>query len=123
VLYDSDVIIEVLRGRTLVVESLARLEGTGVPTYCSPVALAEVYAGMRPGEEPLTQAFFDARGEVVLDRQVGRTAGAYLARYSRSHGLELGDALVAAAATTAGLRLWTRNRKHYPMPDLRFYEE
>jgi predicted nucleic acid-binding protein len=76
---------------------------------------------MRPGEEPLTQAFFDARGEVVLDRQVGRTAGAYLARYSRSHGVELGDALVAAAATTAGLRLWTRNRKHYPMKELAFF--
>jgi predicted nucleic acid-binding protein len=87
------------------------------------VALAEVYAGVRPGEEPLTETFFEARGEVVLDARVGRTAGSYLARYARSHGLELGDALVAAAATTSGLRLWTRNRKHYPMVDLSFYEE
>lgn len=71
----------------------------------------------------MTQAFFDARGEVVLDRHVGRTAGAYLARYARSHALELGDALIAAAAVNAGLRLWTLNRKHYPMPDVRFFEE
>lgn len=32
------------------------------------------------------------------------------------------DALIAAAATTAGLRLWTLNRRHYPMDDVRFYE-
>lgn len=122
VLFDSDVIIDVLRGRAEVIEAVRSLEGTGTPTYCSPVALAEIYAGVRPGEETLTQAFFEARGEVVLDAKVGRTAGAYLARYARSHGLELGDALVAAAATASGLRLWTRNRKHYPMPDLSFYD-
>ena len=52
---------------------------------------------------------------------MGRRAGAYLARYARSHGVELADALVAAAATTAGLHLWTLNRKHYPMPDVRSY--
>jgi predicted nucleic acid-binding protein len=93
-----------------------------VPTYCTAVAWAEIYAGIRSGEEPLTQAFFEARGEIVLDATVGRRAGAYLARYGRSHGVELADALVAAAATTSGVRLWTLNRKHYPMPDLRFYE-
>ncbi len=98
------------------------LETTGVPTYCTPVANAEIYAGIRPGEEPITQAFFEARGEIVLDGDVGRRAGAYLARYARSHGVELADALVAAAAATSGLRLWTLNRKHYPMPDVGFYK-
>jgi predicted nucleic acid-binding protein len=98
------------------------LEATGVPTYCTAIAWAEIFAGLRPGEEPLTQAFFDARGEIVLDGQVGRQAGAYLARYARSHGVEIADALVAAAAATSGVRLWTLNRKHYPMPDVRFYE-
>ncbi len=83
--------------------------------------MAEIYAGIRPGEEALTQAFFDARGEILLDSLVGRVAGSYLARYAGSHGLELGDALIAAAATTSGVRLWTRSRKHYPMADLHFY--
>jgi predicted nucleic acid-binding protein len=123
VLYDSDVIIDLLRGRSKVVEAARRLEGSGVPTYCSAVSLAEIYAGIRPGEEASTQAFFDARGEILLDSQVGRVAGSYLARYAHSHGLELGDALIAAAATTSGVRLWTRNRKHYPMADVRFHDE
>ena len=70
----------------------------------------------------MTQAFFESRGEIVLDGRAGRWAGSYLARYGRSHGVELTDALVAAAAVTSGVRLWTLNRKHYPMPDLGFYE-
>ena len=122
VVFDSDVIIEILRGRAEVIASARELERSGVPTYCTPIAWAEVYAGIRGGEEPLTQAFFEARCEIILDAAIGRRAGAYLARYARSHGVELADAVVAAAAATAGFRLWTLNRKHYPMPDLAFYE-
>ena len=122
VLYDTDVVIEILRGRRAVVQAALDLEAAGAPTYTTPISWAEVFAGIRPGEEPITQAFFDARGEVVLDARTGRIAGAYLARYAKSHKVEIADALVAAAATTSGLYLWTRNRGHYPMPDVRFYE-
>jgi predicted nucleic acid-binding protein len=59
---------------------------------------------------------------VVLDAKIGRQAGDYLARYAKSHGVEIADALVAAAAAMSGLRLWTLNRRHYPMPGLRFLE-
>lgn len=123
VLYDSDVIIEILRGRSKVVTAARALEERGVPTYCTAVQWAEIHAGIRPGEEALTEAFLEARGQIVLDAGAGRRAGAYLARYARSHRLELADALVAAAASTSGIHLWTLNRKHYPMPDVRFYEE
>lgn len=122
VLLDSDVVIEILRGRREAARAAERLAEKGVPTYCTAVMWAEIFAGLRPGEEPLAEAFFESRGEVVLDAVAGRRAGAYLARYARSHGVEIADALVAAAATTAGLRLWTRNRRHYPMPDLRFFD-
>jgi hypothetical protein len=81
-----------------------------------------VYAGIRAGEEFLTQGFFEARGDVLLDGIAGRRAGSYLARYSKSHGLGIADALIAAAATTSGLWLWTMNRRHYPMSDVLFYE-
>lgn len=120
VLLDSDVVIDILRGRGEVVERAQKFARDGVPTYCTAVTWAEVFAGVRPGEESATQAFFDARGEVVLDATTGRRAGSYLARYGRSHGVAIADALIAAAASTSGLRLWTRNRRHYPMDDLEF---
>ena len=92
-----------------------------MPTYVSAIAWAEVHAGLRRGEEPAALAFLRSRGEVVIDARAGRVAGDYLARFRRSHAVELADALVAAAATTSGLHLWSLNRKHYPMPDLRSY--
>ena len=77
---------------------------------------------MRLGEEAATEAFFQARGEVVLDAAMGQRAGVYLSRFGRSHHVELADALIAATASSAGLALWTLNRKHYPMEDLRLYD-
>jgi predicted nucleic acid-binding protein len=39
-----------------------------------------------------------------------------LRTYRRSHGIELGDALIASTAVELGATLITRNVKHYPMP-------
>ena len=121
VLLDSDVIIDILRGRAAVVAELRRLEAGGTPTYCCAVAWAEIFAGVRASEEARTEAFFDARAEITIDATTGRRAGVYLAWYARSHGVEIADALIAAAASTAGLHLWTQNVRHYPMDDLRLY--
>jgi len=63
-----------------------------------------------------------ARGDVTVDAVTGRRAGTYLLRYAKSHGVGIADALIAAAASTTGLQLWTLNRRHYPMDDVRFYE-
>ena len=122
VVLDSDVIIEILRGARGTLQAAIALEESGVPTFCTAISWAEIFAGVRRGEEAVTRAFFEARGEVVLDGKIGRQAGDYLARYAKSHRVEIADALIAAAATTSGLRLWTLNRKHYPMQDLRFFE-
>ena len=122
VLLDSDVIIEILRGRAETAAQLLSTEDLGIPTHCCAIAWAEVMAGSRPGEAGITEMFFQARGEVVIDAETGRRAGGYLSRYAKSHEVEIVDALVAAAASTTGLHLWTLNRKHYPMDDIRFYD-
>jgi predicted nucleic acid-binding protein len=57
-----------------------------------------------------------------IDADVGRQAGLYLQRYHRSRGVEVADALIAAGAVAHHAQLWTRNRKHYPMKELDFYE-
>jgi len=56
-----------------------------------------------------------------IDLEIGRQAGEYLRQFSKSHSVELGDALIAAAAAVHDLELWTRNRRHYPMKDISFY--
>ena len=41
-----------------------------------------------------------------------------LRQFSKSHSVEMGDALIAAAVHD--LELWNRNRRHYPMKDISF---
>lgn len=42
--------------------------------------------------------------------------------YQKSHSVELADALIASSTVYYRLKLWTLNRKHYPMlPDEDFY--
>jgi predicted nucleic acid-binding protein len=121
VLLDSDIIIDILRGRAGTVAELSRLETEGVATYTCAVSVAEIFAGVRAGEEARTEAFFEARGELTIDGATGRRAGVYLARYARTHGVEIADALIGAAAATARLHLWTGNARHYPMEGLRLH--
>ncbi len=122
VLIDSDVLIEVSRARDKAV--LARwdeLSRSDVALLCSPVTVAELWHGARPKEEGTLEALFAAIHCVPIDSKIGVRAGAYLRRYAKSHGVELGDALIAATVSIHNLQLWTRNRRHYPMGYVAFY--
>jgi predicted nucleic acid-binding protein len=122
VLVDSDILIEVSRGRDEAI--LARWTELGLsdtPILYSPVTAAELWAGARPREHEALANLFRALVCAPLDSEAGRQAGDYLRQYRKSHGLELGDALIASAAILHRAKLWTRNRKHYPMKELSFY--
>ena len=123
VLVDSDVLIEVSRGRdTELLSRWMELGASDALIVFSPVSAAELWAGARPAEHAFLEALFEALVCVPADAEVGRRAGEYLLRYRKSHSVELGDALIASSAVASGARLWTRNRKHYPMPELEFYD-
>jgi len=123
VLVDSDILIEVSRGRdSTILAKWMELSESDALILFSPVTAAELWAGARLSEYPKLEALFDALVCVPADASVGRRAGEYLRRYRKSHSVELGDALIAAGSVASGGQLWTRNRKHYPMPELTFYE-
>ena len=123
VLVDSDILIEVSRGRdTDLMSRWIELGASDALVVFSPVSAAELWAGARPAEHASLEALFEALVCVPADVAVGRRAGEYLRRYGKSHSVELGDALIASSAIASGARLWTRNRKHYPMPELQFYD-
>lgn len=122
VLVDSDILIEVLRGENQdVISKWRALGGSEHLILYSPIAVAELWAGARAGEYGALSNLFRVLTCIPVDAATGRQAGDYLRQYRKSHGLELGDALVASAALLNRAELWTRNRKHYPMPELSFY--
>lgn len=122
VLIDSDIVIEVLRGRDrAIVAEWSALADSRSPILVSPITFAEVWAGALASEVELISRFFAPLTCVAIDETIGQLAGEYLRKYSKSHNLKIADALIAASVTQNQAALWTRNRKHYPMPELSFY--
>ena len=123
VLIDSDILIEVSRGRNkAVVSRWMELSTSDAAVLYSPVSVAELWAGARPSEYDALRSLFRALTCAPIDEEVGRQAGAYLQQYRRSHGVEVADALIAANAVANNAELWTRNRKHYPMGEIAFFD-
>jgi predicted nucleic acid-binding protein len=124
VLVDSDILIEVSRGRNATIltewENLARSDSRILYT---PVTACELWAGARPSEFEALSALFEVLECAATDYQTGQKAGEYIRQFRKSHKLELGDASIASAAWHSGAALWTRNRKHYPMKDITFFPD
>jgi predicted nucleic acid-binding protein len=122
VLVDSDVLIEVSRGRDReILSRWGELSESDEAILYSPVSAAELWTGARAQEHEPLKNLFSALLCVPIDSETGRQAGEYMLQYRKSHSVELGDALIAAAAVLNRASLWTRNRKHYPMKALTFY--
>lgn len=121
ILLDSDVIITWLRGTRPIAQLIPDLLRDRHVLSWTPVSVAEIFAGARMGEERQLEHLFLVLETLALSADVGRKAGQYLRSYSRSHGVELGDALIAAAAHVQEVQLWTLNRRHYPMRDIEFF--
>jgi len=117
-LLDTDILIDFLRGRGDARAFLGRYEAAAEPPVISVVSVTELWAGMRPGEESATGALLSALRKIPLSEEIALAAGNMLRTYRRSHGIELGDALIASTAVELGATLITRNVKHYPMPAL-----
>jgi predicted nucleic acid-binding protein len=122
VLVDSDILFEVFRARDVaILERWVELSGSDGVVLCSAVSIAELWHGARANEHTALTNLLGTFSCVPVDEDAARVAGGYLSHYHKSHGLELGDALIAAAAAAHNASLWTRNRKHYPMKGLKFF--
>ncbi len=118
-LIDTDVAIDHFHGHRAALDYLEEILTAGEVIAISVVTLTELMAGMRPNEDERTEKLLRLFTLITVDEAIGRKAGEYLNRFSHSHHLELGDALIAASAFATGAELITRNIKHYPMEDIR----
>jgi predicted nucleic acid-binding protein len=115
VVIDTDILIDFLRGKLEARDFLCALPDDAVP-YCSVIAIAEIYAGMRESERERTQELIDSLIALPVTKEIATLAGSF----KREAGnLELDDCLIAATAVTEAMELVTRNVKHYPMAPVR----
>jgi hypothetical protein len=117
-LIDTDVLIDHLRGVEQAKRFLRERRESGDLLYSSVITHAELLAGARPPEEPLLRALVGNLQAVVIDAAIAEQAGFYCRQYSKSHGLLLPDALIAASAKSVDATLVTLNAKHFPMKDI-----
>jgi predicted nucleic acid-binding protein len=123
VLVDSDILIEVMTGRNAdVISRWILLSASDAPILYSPVSVAELWAGARPAEYETLNNLFAALACAPIDEATGRQAGNWVRQFRRSHAVEVADALIAAGAVGNSAALWTRNRKHYPMKEVSFFD-
>jgi predicted nucleic acid-binding protein len=116
ILVDTDILIHFLRGRREAKDFLSSLLGRS-QIHCSSITVAEISAGIRPGEEEKTRALIDNLEVLDVTREIAEKAGQYR-RTIRSQALELDDCLVAATAFIHRSVLATGNGKHYPIRDI-----
>jgi len=116
IVIDTDVLIWLLRGNEKVKEMFKRaIEETEGLLYITPVQIAEIHAGMRKKEREKTKKLLDSLLIIEIDREIGKLAGEFVKKYGKSHSVKLADALIGAATIVRGMKLWTFNKKHYPM--------
>ena len=112
-LFDTDVLIEYLRGKD---EAKAYIDNIRDVIYMSSITMAELYAGVRKGNESKKLDIFIETFEVIsLNKNIAKVGGLYRNQYKPSHGTGLADALIAATAKEIGAQVITFNTKHFPM--------
>jgi predicted nucleic acid-binding protein len=112
-LYDTDVIIDYMKGEE---KAKHLLEGAEGKQCLSVITVSELYAGVRNMRDKGAVQGLSEYFEVIdINRDIATRAGLWKKDYHKSHNVLLPDALIAATAYQHGLELKTLNVKHYPM--------
>lgn len=113
VLLDTDVVVDFLRGDA---QACEYFQSRQKEIVLSAITVAELYSGARDEHEAddLDQ-FISLFPVIPVTRPIAKLAGYYQREWRKSHGLMLGDAVIAATACGENARLATLNVKHFPM--------
>jgi hypothetical protein len=111
-LVDTDVLIWHLRGNPRAAHWLDRLQ----PLTISSVSYLEVLQGMRNKAElvAVQKMLLQRKTNVLpITEAITRRATELMEAMTLSHGMQMGDALIAATALEHGLPVLTGNVKHF----------
>jgi predicted nucleic acid-binding protein len=122
ILLDTSVLINLLHERQEPIRLIRDLIVGGAVLATSSVSIAELYAGMRKGEEAATEELISGLECLPLTPGIARNAGNITAarrRIGKTH--TLADMMIAATAIEHGYRLLTDNRKDFEIPEVNLF--
>jgi predicted nucleic acid-binding protein len=122
ILLDTTVVIDALRNRNQRRPFLASLVNGGRTLAASTITIAEVYGGIRPGEEIATRAFLADLDWFPVTAEIAEQAGELKAALrQQGQTRSIPDMIVAATALELGFPVATDNRKDFQIPGLALY--
>ncbi|MGA3263349.1 MAG: type II toxin-antitoxin system VapC family toxin [Terracidiphilus sp.] len=121
-LLDTTVLIDALRNRNQRRKLLAGLVASGQTLATSTVNVAEVYGGLRTGEEQATRAFLAGLDLIPVSASIAERAGQLKAAFRRQGQMRsITDMIVAATALENGFPVATDNRKDFQIPGMMLF--
>jgi len=116
---DSDILIWHLRGQVKAAQMLRELSAEpGTELWTGALQRAEIVFFMRPAEMERTRAFLSRFKTERVTQGIVDQGAEYYRKWHPSHGTDVNDAILAATVAATGGKIYTLNRKHYPMPDV-----
>lgn len=121
-LIDTTVLIDLLRNRNERRRFMAGLVASGRILATSTVNIAEVYGGLRPGEEASTHALLSGFDQIPVSSAIAQRAGLLQGELRRQgQTRNITDMIVAATAIENGLPVVTDNVRHFQIPGLTLF--
>jgi len=115
-LLDTTVLVDLSRGHAGSADFVDSIRDAGIPAHVSVVSAMELIAGCRDkAETKKAQRLIESLALVHISPSASILAYDFMLSYSRSHGLSIPDALIAAVAVTQDLELATDNERHFGM--------
>lgn len=116
---DTDVLIWHLRGERKARDFLKKLrQAEHVELWTGAMQRAEVVFFMKSHEEEMTLLFLSQFKTYPVDQTTVDRAASLYRKWHPGHGIDINDALLAAACIETTGKLYCLNRKHYPMPEI-----
>lgn len=122
VLLDTSVLINFLHGKPEALALFRDLTSRRVALAISCITVAELYAGIRLGEEVETARLIDSLDCLPLTGEIAKKAGLIRAEQRRlGRTFALDDLMIGATAIAYGFPLITDNRKDFEIPGIELY--
>jgi len=115
-LLDTTVLIDLSRGNQIAADYVDNESKAGTPLSISMVSAMELVAGCRNNNEiAKAQKLLAKYSRIPLSPLISQRAFDLIVAYTKSHGLQIPDALIAATALVEALELMSDNDRHFRM--------